>query len=152
PYHELVKVMAGLDTRYDTRGRNSPAYLVFDEGFRRRYSMPGIPSGGPVPSWAVVAGDPAILPRRLALRESGLAAQVGAGNRFCAAGVDHEFGRGGDLFDRYHGDPEMPGSPNLGPLDEPPFYAVQLLPGTIGSKGGPVTDVDARVLTDRGAI
>ena len=32
--------------------------------------------------------------------------------------------------------------PNLGPIDEPPYYAVKVLSGTIGTKGGPVTDAD----------
>ncbi len=32
----------------------------------------------------------------------------------------------------------------------PPFYAVRVLAGTIGTKGGPVTDADGRVLTEAG--
>ncbi|MEO1268266.1 MAG: FAD-binding protein, partial [Myxococcota bacterium] len=36
--------------------------------------------------------------------------------------------------------------PNLGRLERPPFFAVELRPGTIGTKGGPRTDTQARVL------
>jgi 3-oxosteroid 1-dehydrogenase len=71
-------------------------------------------------------------------------------NRGCAAGGDPEFGRGSDLYERYMGDPGTSPNPNLGPIDRPPFYAIRVLAGTIGTKGGPVTDADARVLTEGG--
>ena len=41
-------------------------------------------------------------------------------------------------------------APNLGPLTEPPFYAARVLAGTIGTKGGPVTDAAWMVLTEAG--
>jgi 3-oxosteroid 1-dehydrogenase len=47
------------------------------------------------------------------------------------------------------GDPGAP-HPNLGPLDQPPYYAVRVLSGTIGTKGGPVTDAAGRVITAAG--
>ena len=31
-------------------------------------------------------------------------------------------------------------------MTEPPFYAVEILPGCLGTKGGPRTDADGRVL------
>lgn len=34
---------------------------------------------------------------------------------------------------------------------DPPFYAARVLAGTIGTKGGPVTDIDGTVLTKAGA-
>src|SRR5580704_3007698 len=48
------------------------------------------------------------------------------------------------------GDPGAGLHPNLGPLDQPPYYAVKVLSGTIGTKGGPVTDAVARVLSTDG--
>lgn len=51
---------------------------------------------------------------------------------------------------RYGGDPEVAGAPNLGPLTEAPFYTVQVLAGTVGTKGGPVTDAVGAVLTAAG--
>jgi 3-oxosteroid 1-dehydrogenase len=35
-------------------------------------------------------------------------------------------------------------------VDEPPYYAVRVLAGTIGTKGGPVTDADGVVLQPGG--
>ena len=42
-------------------------------------------------------------------------------------------------------------TPGLGPIDEAPYYAVEVLAGTIGTKGGPVTDVNGSVLDLAGA-
>jgi 3-oxosteroid 1-dehydrogenase len=81
----------------------------------------------------------------------GLTATVARWNEFCADRADPDFGRGGNVYDRYGGDPEVTGAPNLGPLTDPPFYAVRVLAGTIGTKGGPVTDACGAVLTEAGA-
>jgi 3-oxosteroid 1-dehydrogenase len=40
--------------------------------------------------------------------------------------------------------------PTLGPVDEPPFYAFRLLPGSVGTKGGLVTTPGAAVVDVRG--
>jgi 3-oxosteroid 1-dehydrogenase len=44
------------------------------------------------------------------------------------------------------GDPSPKVHPCLGPIDEPPYYACEVLPGDIGTCGGLVTDEHARVL------
>jgi hypothetical protein len=103
-------------------------------------------AGQPVPDWVVGAPAAEGLARRLGIDPVGLTAQIARWNKACAAGVDDEFGKGGNPYDTYYGDPGRPDHPNLGPLDEPPFYGVPVLSGTIGSKGGPVTDTDGRVL------
>ena len=65
---------------------------------------------------------------------------------FAAAGKDSEFGRGDSAYDRYYGDPRCRPNPNLAPLARPPFYAVKIVPGDLGTKGGLRTDERARVL------
>ena len=40
---------------------------------------------------------------------------------------------------------------NLAPLARPPFYAVKIVPGDLGTKGGLRTDERARVLRDDGS-
>ncbi|MDG2002288.1 MAG: FAD-binding protein, partial [Novosphingobium sp.] len=37
-------------------------------------------------------------------------------------------------------------SPSLGTIEEGPFYAIPVVPGDVGTYGGVVTDVHARVL------
>jgi len=42
-------------------------------------------------------------------------------------------------------------SPNLGPLEKPPFYAIRIVPGDVGTAGGVMTDENARVLGEDGS-
>src|SRR5581483_4417962 len=55
-----------------------------------------------------------------------------------AEGTD-ELGRGEYAYDRFVGE--------LGPLGEGPYYALEILPGCLGTKGGPRTDSHGRVLS-----
>ena len=43
-------------------------------------------------------------------------------------------------------------SATLGPIDKPPYYAVQVRPGALGTKGGPLTNANAQVLNLDGEI
>ena len=74
-------------------------------------------------------------------------------NRHAAAGVDPAFGRGAGVYDRFNGDRTLPGAAaTLGPLDEPPFYAVAIRIGALGTSGGPRTDQRGRVLARNGGV
>ena len=81
---------------------------------------------------------------------AGLVKTVTRFNEFAAAGRDEEFGRGDSAYDRYYGDPRCLPNPNLAPLARPPFYAVKIVPGDLGTKGGLRTDEHARVLREEG--
>jgi 3-oxosteroid 1-dehydrogenase len=124
--------------------------MLFDEGFRRSYCFPAARPGDPLPGWVVKAASVATLAQATGLDAKTLAETIDRWNRCCAAGSDTEFGRGVSAYERFMGDPGGP-HPNLGPLDQPPFYAVRILSGTIGTKGGPVTDADGRVLRAGGS-
>jgi 3-oxosteroid 1-dehydrogenase len=144
PYNELVRAFQRPE-----RGEfpNARAWLVFDEGFRRRYSLLAVRPGEPLPDWVASGVTLAELAGRTGIDPEGLEAGVVLWNAMCRGGRDEIFGRGESPYDRYYGDPALlPGNPTLGPLDEPPFYAIEVLPGTIGTKGGPRTDPDGRVL------
>ncbi len=143
PYNELGKVMNQRGPAGDYP--NGTAWMLFDEGFRRRYSFPAARPGGPMPGWVVQAASVDTLARATGLDADTLAGTTDRWNSGCAAGRDAEFGRGVSAYERFMGDPSGP-HPSLGPLDQPPFYAVRVLSGSIGTKGGPVTDADGRVL------
>ena len=66
-------------------------------------------------------------------------------NGFARRGQDLDFHRGMSAYDRYFGDDGMPHR-NLAELSEPPFLALELKCGAIGTKGGVRTDADARAL------
>lgn len=63
-------------------------------------------------------------------------------------GEDPDFNRGWSAQDRYYGDPRVKPNCALGPVETPPFYAVQIYPGDLGTKGGLVTDDQSRVMKD----
>ena len=70
-------------------------------------------------------------------------------NGMARAGVDEDFGKGGNPYDRYYGDPRMP-NPCLAEVSKPPFFALALVPGDIGTNGGLVISVDGEVLRPDG--
>ena len=71
-------------------------------------------------------------------------------NQYAIKGEDPDYNRGWSAQDRYYGDPAVKPNCALGPIETAPFYAVQIYPGDLGTKGGLVTDADARVLKDDG--
>jgi 3-oxosteroid 1-dehydrogenase len=72
-------------------------------------------------------------------------------NAFARIGKDEDFGRGDSAYDRYYGDSTY-ANPNLAEVSKPPFYAFELLPGDLGTKGGLLTDEHARVLREDGTV
>jgi 3-oxosteroid 1-dehydrogenase len=91
------------------------------------------------------------LARAIGVDTARLQATVERFNGFARTGIDQDFGRGNSLYDRYYGDPLVRPNPNLGPLEKGPFTAVQVVPGDLGTKGGLLTDADARVLREDGS-
>src|SRR6185436_12132514 len=75
---------------------------------------------------------------------SALQATIDEFNRDATTGVDRQFQKGASSYNRAMGDP---GAPNacLAPIEAPPFYAVRIVTGDLGSAKGLVTDANARV-------
>ena len=53
---------------------------------------------------------------------------------------DPDFRRGESAYDRYYGDPRVKPNPTLRALETPPFYALPVYPGDIGTNGGLATE------------
>ena len=69
--------------------------------------------------------------------------------------ADPDFHRGESHHDRAWGDhPAFGLTPQatVGPIDTPPYYAIRVSCGTLGTKGGPRTDGNSRVLNVDGAV
>ena len=92
------------------------------------------------------------LARAAGIDPSGLQSQVAEWNAASAVGEDVRFGRGGNVYDSYYGDSKSEFGPNFGPLKEPPFFAVELFSGTIGSKGGALTNADSLSIRRDGTV
>ncbi|HEV3067305.1 MAG TPA: 3-oxosteroid 1-dehydrogenase [Streptosporangiaceae bacterium] len=129
-----------------------PSWLIFDQRYRDSYVFAGLPPGKPLPRrWSAAgavhrADTIAALAGRIGLDPAALAATVARFGEFAATGKDSDFHRGDSAYDRYYGDPRHRPNPNLAPLARPPFHAVKIVPGDLGTKGGLRTDERARVL------
>ncbi len=154
PYVDTVHAMYDKHTAADP---HIPAWLVFDQRYRNSYMFAGMPPRRPLPRrWyaagAVVSADSlAGLAEAAGVSADGLDATVRRFNEFARTGHDEDFRRGESAYDRYYGDPRCRPNPNLAPLAVPPFYAVTIVPGDLGTKGGLCTDSRARVLRADGS-
>jgi 3-oxosteroid 1-dehydrogenase len=118
-------------------------------GIGPRQKMPGRWfKAGVVVKASTLAG----LAERIGVPAEALRATVDRFNRFAASGADEDFHRGRSAYDHYYGDPRNRPNPSLGPVDLAPFYAVRIVPGDLGTKGGLRTDVHARVLREDGSV
>jgi 3-oxosteroid 1-dehydrogenase len=135
----------------------NPSWLIFDSRYRNAYPagpvIPGIPDAflpSGVREVLVKASTVADLAKGTGLAPATLEATITRFNSMVAQGKDEDFGRGDSAYDRLYGDPRVSPNPSLGAVARPPFYAIPLHLGDIGTNGGLVTDGRGRVLRDDG--
>ena len=134
-----------------------PRWVVMDSRQRKYYPW-GSAMQGQIPQqwldsgYMIKARSIEELAAKCGIDAAGLQATVTRFNGFCETGVDSDYGRGSRAFDRCHGDPTIKPNPNLGPIEQAPFYAVRMYPGDVGTAGGLVTDEYARVLKEDGSL
>jgi len=159
PYPDVIHAMYADHARTQA---NVPAWLIFDGTYRKRYPCGVLLPGSVQPDSKIPAGwlDKVIyradtlaeLAAKIGVNADGLALTVTQMNGYAATGIDTEFGKGNNVFDRYYGDPSTKPNPCLGPIEHAPFYALRLDAGEIGTKGGLRTDAQARVLRPDGSV
>ena len=147
--------------REATGGKNVPAWCIFDAHFRFHYAMGPLMPGQIMPDsrlrknwlnsvyWKADTLEE--LARQIDVDPAGLAATVKTVNEYARTGEDKDFGRGGNVFDRYYGDVNVKPNPCLAPLAKGPYYAMRMDAGDIGTKGGLLTDAQARVVRPDGS-
>jgi 3-oxosteroid 1-dehydrogenase len=152
PYVDAVHAMYEPEVPY------IPSWLIFDQRYRDTYVFAGQPPGRRFSRRWYAAGTVFQAPSLAELAVSigvdaeALGKTVARFNDFAKTGVDEDFRRGDSAYDRYYGDPRRTPNPNLAELVKPPFYAVKIMPGDLGTKGGLVTDAHARVLREDGSV
>lgn len=124
---------------------NLPSWVVFDRRYRKANVVVNVLPIQPDPSWLIKADTIDNLAAKIGIDAAGLRATVERWNTLCRNGVDVDFGRGATAYDRHHGDQRAP-HPNLGTIEEPPFYALPIDVSPVGTKGGPEIDATGRVL------
>ncbi|KAK1503125.1 uncharacterized protein CCOS01_17092 [Colletotrichum costaricense] len=137
-----------------SRGDDTTAWLILDWNYRNRYTLGSLgPRVEPVDALArghiFKADDLASLAAQIGVEANGLLRTVGRWNQACDDGVDHQFGKGRSKYHLFVGDGSAK-RPNMGTIDQPPYYAIQVTPGDAGTKGGLLTDEHGRVVDTRG--
>lgn len=134
------------------RWSNFPCFLIFDEQYRRKYAATGLGPGEGYLDRVARADSLAALAGKIGV-DGQLAATVARFNDNALRGEDPDFSRGASAFvRRRYGDRQHRPNANLGPVSEPPFYALPLrLLGTGMCTFGLSTDTDARVLRRDGS-
>lgn len=132
------------------------AWQIGDARYVRRFPL-GMAKPRPVPlfpylrsGYLVRARSLHALARKCGIDPDGLVDEVARFNAAARAGVDGDVGRGSTPFNRYGGDPQTTPNPSLAPLQKPPYYAVQVRPGSFGTFAGLAADEHARVLDAAG--
>jgi succinate dehydrogenase/fumarate reductase flavoprotein subunit len=151
-YHEFVRAMY----RSNRAIPSIPAWLICDRRFVWKYGigmiLPLTPFLKPFVKrgYLHVSDSLEELARRIGVDAGGLVETVRTHNEFARTGVDIDFGKGSNAYDRAYGDPQHLPNPCLGPINRPPYCAVAVLPTPLGTSLGLLTNVHAQVLESSG--
>jgi succinate dehydrogenase/fumarate reductase flavoprotein subunit len=156
-YHSFMRAL------FDRSGpgggpRPVEAWLLCDHRFQRRFGL-GHSKPRPLPlRWHLKTGylkrgaTIEALALQCGIDPPGLARTVSEFNRHAQAGRDPEFHRGDTAYDRMQGDPEHRGpNPCVAPIEHAPFYAVRIVPGSLGTFAGLAVNEHAQALDAAGA-
>lgn len=153
-YHRFVSAMYAVNNE----GSHMPVYLVADARALKTYGLGMIRPGGAgirpflADGYLTEGKTPEELAAKLGINAEGLKDSLARMSSYGKTGVDTDFARGTTVYERANGDPAHGPNPSLGALDTPPFYAIRLWPGDIGSATGLVGDEHGRLLRRDGSV
>ena len=151
---------------YDNSTRdwlNIPGYLVFDGTYTGAFGF-GAPTlkqllaEGELPEWLHAFDTMEDLADGMGIDKESLLATVARWNEMCEEGVDLDWHRGEEVWDRYTtGDASRVESgelknPCMAPLVEGPFYCIEIYPSLLTTSGGMEINGNAQVKNVRGEV
>jgi succinate dehydrogenase/fumarate reductase flavoprotein subunit len=156
-YHDFVQDMmkaakTGDNKTDDKTGEEIAAFLIADHRALRQYGLGCVapfpmPIGRYLRSGYLKRGTtPAELARQAGIDPKGLETTIADFNKTAAEGRDPAFGKRSRAYNRYQGDALHGPNPCIAPLTQPPFYAIKLVIGDLGTYAGIRTDAQARAL------
>lgn len=128
------------------------AWLIADHRFVRRYGLGAVkPFPLPLRRWLgngylKRANSIGQLADICNIDRAGLEATIEAYNKEAKSGMDSAFHRGSTAYQRAQGDPDHQPNPCNAPIIKAPFYAVAIVPGSLGTFAGLICDTNGRVL------
>ena len=151
-YQDYPKALATYDPVAVDYPNRPPTWVVFDQQVRdTAVVLPTVLPGQPTPDWIFTAPTIAELADQIGAPPERLEASVERWNEHVEQGVDPDFHRGTFWWEAF-----MTGGPSpeacLRPVAKAPFYATQLINGTLGTHGGPRIDAAGRVLGPNGDV
>jgi 3-oxosteroid 1-dehydrogenase len=150
-YNDVAKAFLAFDAvAYEHS--NLPCWLILDQSYCDKYALLTSMPGRPAPKWVERADTLPALADNLGIVAAGLVATVHRFNAHAKVGSDPDFQRGKSVYDHFHGDRAHTPNPNLGSIERPPFYALRVHPGALGTKGGLRTNAQAQVMHVRGEV
>ena len=154
-FNESVCYTTAVQAMYEPG--NLPAYAIFDSRYRREYPFgPLLPKGMGL-DWMQPrtirkgllskADSLSGLAKQLNINSSGLTQTVQRFNVFAIKGLDEDYHRGENAYDKLYGDYRVQPNTCLAPVAEAPYYGIEIFPGDIGTKGGLLTNEYAQVMS-----
>jgi succinate dehydrogenase/fumarate reductase flavoprotein subunit len=143
-YHAFVEAMYAADA--------SPCHLICDDAFIATYGLGMVRPrrmnlrSAIADGYVTRASTLAELAAALQIDAKGLTETIARHNGFAVTGVDLDFAKGSDVYQRNLGDAAHKPNPCMGPIATPPFYAVKLHASELGASAGLVTNEFAQVL------
>lgn len=147
-YHVFVPAMIEA-----CRGdKDVEAWIICDHRAIRRFGLGAL---GPAPmriqpflrSGYIKRSDTVPgLAKACGIDAAGLERTINHFNGPAQLGDDPEFHRGADAYQRFNGAAGHKPNPCIAPLDQPPFYAVRVIPSELGTYAGIGTNANAQVI------
>lgn len=155
-YHSFMRALFARCAAHPQRPVE--AWLVCDTRFIRRFGL-GAVRPWPFPHRRRLADGylkrgrtPRELAQACGIDATGLERTFAAYNEAAREGRDPAFDRGATPYDRMQGDPEHTGpNPCVAPIERGPFYAVRIVPGSLGTFAGLAVNEHAQALDTTGA-
>jgi len=153
--NEAQSYMANGQAIYE-RG-SIPSWVILESRHRDNYPWGSTPGGKVPQAWLdsgymKKADTIAELAAKCGLPPDKLEQTIKRFNGFSRTGKDLDFKRGDKAYDLVFTDPTVGPNPSLGEVAKPPFYAVEVFPGDVGTYGGIVTDQYGRALRADGSV
>ncbi|MBM3673121.1 MAG: FAD-dependent oxidoreductase [Actinobacteria bacterium] len=143
PYNDFPKAFGTYDPNAVDFPNAAPGFLIFDSSVRAKQRILSLHPGEPDADWVMKADTIGELADVTGLERAALEQTVDRYNEHAAQGADPD-------FRRHEVGLMSPGK--LAPIVEPPFYAVQIYPGTLGTNGGPQIDRNGQVRRQGGGL
>jgi succinate dehydrogenase/fumarate reductase flavoprotein subunit len=150
-YQDMPRAFLTYDPVALDYPNQAPVWMIFDRRVKDRQLVLNIYPNQPAPDWVARADTLEGLAKEIGIDGDGLAETVSRFNQYVEAGHDPDFARGTFFWENF-----MEGGPtpatSLRRIDEPPFYALPIYHGVLGTNGGLRIDSRARVRALRGGV